>query len=163
MSLLRRGSRRAGLRGRFLLDDALAFFDGDELVGRDVRHAILRAARPFDLERGDGRVLREPERNRQIALRRVARPAAADAPLLAAGALDANDGADAVFVRLCADGANAEEVVLVAAVVAVEKRGTVVGRQQDVEVAVSVVVGVGGAARDDRPLELRTDGVARVL
>src|SRR5262249_8194322 len=124
---------------------------------------ILDAARPLDVERRDGGVLREAERDREIALRRVAGSTADDAPLPAAGALDADDGADAVLVRLRADRAHAEEVVPVAAVVAIQARRPVVGREQDVEVAVAIVVGVRGAARDDRPHELRADRLARVL
>ena len=40
-----------------------------------------------------------------------------------------------------------------AAVVAQQPRRTVVGRDQQIEIAVAVVVAVGGAARDDRLLQ----------
>src|SRR5262249_15676879 len=141
---------------------ALALFDDQELIRRDAGQVIFDAAGPLDVD-GGRRVFRETERQREIALRLVARSAADDAPLLADCALDADDGADAVAVGLHAAGSDAEKVVPVPAVVAKEVRRTVIGGDEHVEVAVVVDVRVRGAASADRALKVRSDRVAGVL
>src|SRR3990172_1401314 len=98
--------------------NSLSFLDGDALVGRDVREPLFGPARPLDLERGDGAARAQAKRQREVALRAVARTAADPVPLLAGSALDAHDRADAVAVRLRTDGADGEPVVLIAAVIA---------------------------------------------
>ena len=97
---------------------------------------------------------RRPRRARTSAPDRsasVARPAAHHRPLLARRALHADDGAECAPVRLRPDGLHADPVVPVAAVVPEQPRRAVVVRDQHVEVAVAVVVGVGGAARRPGP------------
>ena len=49
--------------------------------------------------------------------------------------------------------ADAQPVIAVAAVVAEQVGGAVVGGDQDVEIAVAIEIGIGRAARHDRPVE----------
>ena len=72
--------------------------------------------------------------------------------------LELDLGADGVAVgRLAVAGqVEADPVVLVAAVVAEEAGRAVVDRDDDVEVAVAVDIGVGRPAADDRPEQVGT-------
>src|SRR5206468_10841151 len=61
---------------------SLSLFDRHELIRGDIGDVILRTARPLDVDRADRLITAEPEGQRKIALRQVARPAADHAPLL---------------------------------------------------------------------------------
>src|SRR5687767_13770699 len=88
--------RLRGLRGGVLADDPLALFDEQKLIRGDVGDTVLLAAGPLDFDGRHRCVLAQAERQREVALRAVARAAADHAPLLAAGAVDAYHRADAI-------------------------------------------------------------------
>src|SRR5262249_53667243 len=135
----------------------------NHLIGVYIVERLLRAARPFDRYGLDLRVLTEAKRQSEIGLRSVGRSAVDGPPLLAAGALDAHYGADAIAVGLRAHRADAKPLFFVTAIVAEQMgRAAVVG-EQDVEVTIVVVVGVDGAARDQGRHELRADFGRHVL
>ena len=99
---------------------------------------------------GDHRVFAQPEGQRQIALRAVARSAVHHAPLLAGRAFNAHHGADAVAIGFRARQPHRQPVILIAAIVAKQIGGAVVGGDQHVEVAVVIEIGIGRAARHHR-------------
>src|SRR5262249_23756916 len=101
------------------------------------------------------RILAQAEGQRQIALRRIARPAADRVALLAACALHPDCGPDAVAIGFAADGAYTDPVVAIAAIVAIEVRRALVGSHEQVQVAVVIDIGVSGPAGDNRPIERR--------
>jgi hypothetical protein len=72
-------------------------------------------------------------------------------------------GADAIAIRLHAACPDGDSLVAIAAVVAKEVFRPVVGADRDIEIAVAIVVSVGGAARDDRPAEIPAHRGAGVL
>src|SRR5277367_3998610 len=105
----------------------------------------------------------EPKRQGEIALRAVTAATSYCVPLLAERALDTHHGSQGTAVRLGSPEAHAYPIVAVSAVVAKQNGRTVVGREQHIQVAVPVEIGVRRSARHDRTAEVRTDGVARVL
>src|SRR3954454_6953598 len=155
-----RGSepRSLGARRALAAQDAAEFVDREELTRGDVRQLLDRATGPLDFDgSGDG-LGAQAEGESQVALRAVAGAAADAVPLLARLAFDADDGADAVAIRLRAHGADGEPVIAIAAVIAEKVGGAVVGGDEQVEVAVMVDVGVGGAASDDGAAEFGGHG-----
>jgi len=66
---------------------------------------------------------------------------------------DADDGANAVAVGLRADRADGQPVVPVAAVVFQQPRGPLVVDEQNVEIAIAIVVSIGGAPANLRHVE----------
>src|SRR6202035_6063315 len=82
--------------------------------------------------------------------------------LPAGGADEADHGTDAVAVRLRPHRADGKPVIAVAAVVAVEVGGAVIGGDHDVEVAIMVEVAIGGAAGDEWAQEVGAEGAADV-
>ena len=96
----------------------------------------------------------EAERQRQLALREIAGAGLDHLPRRGArGAGHARERADGVAVRLRADEFHAQPVVALAAVVAQQPRRAVVGGDEQIRIAVAVVVAIGRAARDHRLLQ----------
>src|SRR5579872_3096120 len=106
-----RGARRSALP-----QNPAVFVDVQPLIGRHTRKSLLRPARPFHLDRRRG-VGAQPERERQIALRTVARPAAYHVPLPALRAFHPHHRPDAVAVRLRPRQPHAQPVVAIPAVI----------------------------------------------
>src|SRR5258708_7699099 len=96
------------------LPDSLGLVDHDAPIRGHVREVLLRAARPFHLNRR-GAVRAQAERQRQIALRAVARPAPHHRPLLA----HTHDRADSIAIGLGAYQPHAQPVIAIAAIVAI--------------------------------------------
>ena len=143
------------------MNDAGAFLDRNRLISLDAANLFAAAGRPGHADRVDAGRRAEPERQRQFALRRVARSRLHDLPQLrAAGDHDVDAGADAIAVRRGADCLHPQHVVGVAAVVAQQAGRAAVGGDQDVEVTVVVVVAVGGAAADALAAERLAGGLA---
>ena len=124
----------------------------NDLVGRDGLLRLLRAVRPDDREFVSLRGGAEAEGEHEFRLAQVASAAHEVLALDEVADFDFNASADcgAVGATAVAFEADAEPVVLVAAVVAEQAWRAAVGGEQHIEVAVAVDVGVGGAPADDR-------------
>src|SRR6185436_19674769 len=126
-----------------------ALLNDDELVGADIRQSIYFAARPYDFEARNLLGFAEPECEWQLALRTVARPGLDQAPELRLVAhLQRDFGADAVAIGSRPDRLDAQQVILIAAVIAHQAGGPVVGGQEKVEIAIPVEIRIGRAAAD---------------
>src|SRR5262249_61043957 len=147
----------------FALTDAGAFLHDIKLVGREIGQFVHFPAGPVDFDAHDLVVAAQPERQRQFALRTVTRPAVYCLPLLRpVGQGDGDLRADAVAVRFVADGLEPDESRLIAVVVSQQIGRAAVGRQQDVEIAVVVIIAVSRAAPDDGALERATSADRRL-
>src|SRR5262249_34275901 len=117
--------------------DSRAFLDRDRLIRVERADVVDTSAGARDAQAGDPRRCGEPESQRQLALREVARSRLYDLPeagSTANGDLDARP--DAVAIRGGPDRHHAQHVVPVAAVVSKEARRPVIGRDHHVQVAV---------------------------
>src|SRR5579884_1384004 len=121
----------------------LLFGHREALVRFHVRKLLVRAAGPEDFDRCGGGVLAEAEGEGEVARGAVGGAAVDRLHLRAAGARDPHHGADAVAVALRSGETELQPVVAIAAVVAVEDRGTVVLADKNIEVAVAVEVAIG--------------------
>src|ERR1035438_1944550 len=140
---------RRSLMPLFAREDTAGFVYDEELVGGHIGELLAGAAGPLHFQRHGGS-LTEPEGERQVAGRSVAGTAAHHIPLLPRPALYAHHGADTVAIRFRPGQAHVQPVVAVAAIVAIQVRGTVIGGNQNIEVAIAVEVRIGGAARHNR-------------
>src|SRR5947209_2780021 len=129
----------------FLLDEALAFLDGQNLIHARARDFINRAARPADFYQVNLGALLKAEVQPQVALRDVAAAAPNLVRLREIAGDDFNTRADAVAIAPHADGLNQDGVVRVAAVVAQQLRRAVEVADDYVNVAVVVYVAEGDA------------------
>src|ERR1035438_4957414 len=132
--------------------DAAGFVYGEELVGGHIGKLLTGAGGPLHFNRCGGR-FPQPEGQRQVARRTVAGAGAHHIPLLARRTLYAHHGADAVAIRLRTGEPHVQPVVAVAAVIAKQVCGAVIGGNQDVEIAVAVEIREGGAARHNGTVE----------
>src|SRR5664280_2957013 len=143
-------------------EDAASFVHDEELAGGHVGKLLPDAAGPLHFQRHGGG-LSQPRGQRQVAGRTVAGAGAHHIPLLPRSSLYAHHGADSVAIRLRPGQAHVQPVVTVAAIVAIQVRRTVIGGNQNVEIAVAVEIGIGGAARHNRTMERGVHLCAHVL
>src|SRR6185369_8766698 len=90
----------------FLLDEALAFFDGQDFIDARARDLIHDAARPADFDQINLRPLLQAEVQAHVVLRNVAAAAAHFVYLRQVAGDNFDLRADAVAVALLADGAD---------------------------------------------------------
>src|ERR1039457_5246 len=138
----------AGSRPRYLPQRAepVILVDEHALIGGHILELLFGAAGPHHFQVG-GRMRAQSEGKGQIALRAVAGAAAHHVPLFAACAFHPNHRADPIAIRFRTCQTNAQPMVAVAAVIAQKNRRSVVGGDQDVQIAVVVEIGIGRAAR----------------
>ncbi len=65
---------------------------------------------------------------------------------------DRDFGADAVAIRSRADSLHPQHVILISVVIAQQPRRTVIGRDQQIQIAIIIKIGISSAAANDRPL-----------
>src|SRR5205814_9119880 len=88
-----------------------ALLHRDRLVRANVRQRVLAPARPLDVDAVDRCRQSEPERQRQLTLREVARSAPHRARQRRPAGLDRDTSADAVAIRQRPDGLDRQEVI----------------------------------------------------
>ncbi len=149
--------------------DALAFFDENDLIRVDILECFNKPARPADFEQLDFFRFSDSKMHAQIVLRKI--PAAAahfvDLRMLMLifgrmrHALDARPNAAAV--RFCPDGLDLDPIATCRGITA-QKLGKIVHRIYDhVEVAVIVKVSESTAARCDERRYARPGIVGNVI
>src|ERR1035438_9881123 len=99
----------------------------------------------------------------QIALRAITGPAANHIPLFARRAFDAHYCADCAAVRFSSSQTHIQPVVLIAAIVAEQVCGAVVGADDYIEIAVVIVIGIRSSAGNNRTIEVRAHGGGHVF
>src|ERR1035438_4494692 len=99
----------------------------------------------------------------QIALRAITGPAANHIPLFARRAFDAHYCADCAAVRFSSSQTHIQPVVLIAAIVAEQVCGAVVGADDYIEISVVIVIGISSSAGNNRTIELRAHGGGHVF
>src|SRR5262249_38569839 len=146
--------RWAWHRQRPGFSDSGAFLQYIKPVGGEVGQLVHFPARPFDFDLRDLVVAAQPESQRRLALRAVTRPAVHNLPLLrSVGQRDCDLRADAVAVRFVANGLEPDEPRLIAIVVAQQIGRAAIGRQQNIQISVVVVIAVSRASPDNGSLE----------
>ena len=100
--------------------------------------------------RGHARIVPKPKRQRQLALRRVARPAVDRLCLGARRARQTHHRAQTALVRGRPNRTHAQPLVAIAAVIAEERRSAVERRHHEIEIAVAVEIQIRAAPTHDR-------------
>src|SRR5215470_5212258 len=131
---------QGGLIDIFLLDNALSFFDRQQLVRIHVGNSVNHAARPADFDEVYLRPLFQAEMQPRVALRDVTRAAPHFVYLRQIAGDDFDLGADAVAVALDADRPDRHEVIRVAAVVPQQLRRAVQIVDDNVNIAVIIQI-----------------------
>src|SRR2546425_8622478 len=145
-----------------LSDDAATLPHSLGVIRLQSRQGLPLTARPEDLGRDRSCVTREPEGQRKLALREVAGAALHPLHPAAGLGLDHRPRADPIAGARPAEQRHPQHVVAVAAVVPEEDGGAAIAGGDDVEVAVTVEIGVGGAPSDELPRQ-RRPGLRRDL
>src|SRR5215471_2471214 len=133
--------------------DAFAFLNRDRLICAHVRQRLHAAGWPCDFHAGDFFGLAQPKCHRQLALGSIARSALHHAPEFLIAGLHNDLRSYAVAIGSRANRLDPEQVVLIASVVSQQSRGTIVGRDQQIEVAIIIEVAISCSPRDDGLLQ----------
>src|SRR5713101_3972869 len=146
---------KAGLWG-----DSPSFYALVALAGFEILELLGAAVRPLDHDAVGLVFLAEAESERQFGLRKIAGAALYHPRLGDASAFETDNRSDGVAIRLGAGEAEADAVApalrIEDLIVAEEISRTVVGGEEQVEVAVAIEVGIGEAAPDFRLAEVGT-------
>ncbi len=141
-------------------DDSLSFCALVALASFEILELLDAAVRPLDRDAVGLVFLAEAESERQFGLRKIAGAALYHPRLGDASAFETDNRSDGVAIGLGADEAEAEAVVpalrIEDLIVAEKIRRTVVGGEEQVEVAVAIEVCIGEAAPDFRLAEVGT-------
>src|SRR6185437_5486361 len=122
----------------------------------------MNAARPADFNSIHARIFSQPECQRELRLRTVARAATHHLGLTPGSRFHRHKRTEAIAARFAAHGLDRNPVILVSTVVAENARGAVIVVDYDVEIAIAIEVAIRGPPSHDRLLEIRTGGFADV-